>query len=600
MSTSVSRGRLEIGLSLALILVAIVVLPLFVCLPPYSDNDFYGIAANYVRKGYILEKEDRSFYFPPGLALSRLAIDTISGRRHEGIIIADLIVMSMNFALLVAWFRYRMTRAQAIASWLILMGFYLTTPEVVHFQPDPWMFLPTIVGLHLRRRQLPRLFNRDALPIKNVIGWSVLEGMMCGAACLIKPYAIIPMLTIWTVSSLLALLLNVRNWARTILDVIFLQIGGLIFALIWLLWLVFDGGLSHFRDTFLWAYVYQSTAASWWLKLLATLTQVMPWSLVHLWTVPLSIMLLIRAFRKAIRGSQDNADMTVWNEAVYSAFYLAWMIECTFMQVAWIYHIMPGLFSGLGLLIGHLWSSPARWPRWVAPTATTAFAIGLNPLLMPHRLACWTRCFSEGSTPELRDEIKNIPYYMPQIVEQVDPVRLEKIVDYGHFDLALAQMHSHLYTVEWKNMTKVADYLRAQGVKDRDLTCYHNTTLHLFLMLDIVPSNVDIVHDLIVSRFYGRDVVLQKALQDCQQRWVVSDLQRATLDEPALPDPAHPLELPANFPDRWRNRYPWSLPIVFRVGRYCVHDARNPDGSMREVTKLTGLVYDESATGPGE
>src|SRR5579871_3427365 len=356
MSMSASSGRLEIGLSLALIIVAIVVLPLFVCLPPYSDNDFYGIAANYIRKtdvidkedrswsllsptapiwndrGYILEKEDRSFYFPPGLALSRLAIDTISGHRHEGIVIADLIVMAMNFALLVAWFRYRMTKAQAIASWLILMGFYLTTPEVVHFQPDPWMFLPTIAGLHLRRRQLPRLFNRDAVPIKNVIGWSVLEGMMCGAACLIKPYAIIPMLTIWKVSSLLALILNARKWGRTILDVIFLQIGGLIAALFWFLWLVFDGGLLHFRDTFLWAYVYQSTAASWSLKLLGTLTQVMPWSLVHLWALPLSIVLLVRAFRKAMRESQVDGDMTVWNEAIYAAFYLAWSIECTFMQ----------------------------------------------------------------------------------------------------------------------------------------------------------------------------------------------------------------------------------------------------------------------------
>jgi len=108
-----------------------------------------------------------------------------------------------------------------------------------------------------------------------------------------------------------------------------------------------------------------------------------------------------------------------------------------------------------------------------------------------------------------------------------------------------------------------------------------------------------IVHDLIVSRFYGRDVVLQEELQNCPQRWVVSDLQRATLDEPPF-DPAHPLDLPANFPDKWRNRYPWSLPIVFRAGRYCVHDARNRDGSMRKVTKLTGLVYDEAATGPGE
>jgi hypothetical protein len=586
MSTSASTGRLEFGLSLVLIVLAIVVVPLFVCLPPYSDNDFYGIAANYIRKGYILEKEDRSFYFPPGLALSRLGIDTLSGRRHEGIIIADLLVMSANFALLVAWFRYRLTRSQAIASWLILMAFYLSTPEACHFQPDPWMFLPTLAGLHLRRKQLPALLDVGPVPKGRLMGRSLLEGMMCGAGCLIKPQAIVPMLTIWTVSSLLALRLNSRQWKRTILDVVLLLSGGAICAAFWLLWLVFDGGLLHFRDTFLWAYTYYSTAASWPLKLLATFTQFLPWSLVHLWAVPLSLVLLVRAGRQALRGAANQPDGRVWIEALYSAFYLAWAFEGTFMQVSWIYHIMPGLFAGLGLLISRLWSKPMSLPGWVAPTAAAGFAIGLNPLLMPHKLACWPRCFTEGSTPALRDELENIPYYMPHIVEQVDPVRLERLVDYGKFDLALAQMHSRIYVVEWENMARVADYLRSQGVADRDLTCYHNTTLHLFLMLDVIPSNCDIVHDLIVSRFHGRDVVLQKELENSRQRWVVSDLQRATLDDPPPPDPAHPLELPANFPQGWRDKYPWSLPIVFRAGRYCVHDAKN-----QKVTKLTGLVY---------
>ena len=587
MSTSASSGRLEIGLSLALIVLAIAVVPLFVCLPPYSDNDFYGIAANYVRKGYILEKEDRSFYFPPGLALTRLGIDALSGRHHEAIIVADLLVMSAIFAFLVAWFRYRMTQLQAIASWLILMAFYLSTPEACHFQPDPWMFLPTLIGLHLRRRQFPSLINPGPVSKAGLVRRSLAEGMMCGMACLIKPQAIVPMLTIWTVSSLFALRLNGRVWRRIFADIVLLLTGGAICALAWLLWLIFDGGLASFHDTFMWAYTYYSTAASWPLKLLATFTQFLPWSLVHLWAVPLTVAMLFRAARQAWRGQAGEPGEHVWNDALYAAFYLSWAIEGTFMQVSWVYHIMPGLFAGLGLLMGRLWSAPAFLPRWLPPTAAVVFAIGLNPLLMPHKLACWPRCFTEGSTPALRDQLANIPYYMPHIVEQVDPARLEKIVDYGKFDLALAQMHSRLYVVEWENMTKVANYLRSQGVKDRDLTCYHNTTLHLFLMLDIVPSNRDIVHDLIVSRFPGRDVVLQKELEGCPQRWVVSDLQRATLEDPPLPDPAHPLELPANFPDKWRDKYPWSLPIVFRAGRYCVHDAKN-----QKVTELTGLVYE--------
>src|SRR5438874_13820530 len=70
--------RFEIGVTLVLAFLILLTLPLFLCLPPYSDNDFYGLAATIIRRGGVLERDMRSFYFPPGFAWLRAGIDAVS------------------------------------------------------------------------------------------------------------------------------------------------------------------------------------------------------------------------------------------------------------------------------------------------------------------------------------------------------------------------------------------------------------------------------------------------------------------------------------------------------------------------------------------
>ena len=71
-------------------------------------------------------------------------------------------------------------------------------------------------------------------------------------------------------------------------------------------------------------------------------------------------------------------------------------------------------------------------------------------------------------------------------------------------DLTVAQAPCRMNVAEWENLGRVADYLRSHGVRDGDLTCYHNTTLALYLQLGVRPATPDVAVDLLVSRFPHR------------------------------------------------------------------------------------------------
>jgi hypothetical protein len=63
---------------------------------------------------------------------------------------------------------------------------------------------------------------------------------------------------------------------------------------------------------------------------------------------------------------------------------------------------------------------------------------------------------------------------------------------------------------------------------------------------------------------------------------VVSDLVPVSyLDWQPPPAPSGPTsELPAGFPIWGKEVYPWNQPVVFRAGRYVVHEVRDPRGEI--------------------
>ena len=117
-------------------------------------------------------------------------------------------------------------------------------------------------------------------------------------------------------------------------------------------------------------------------------------------------------------------------------------------------------------------------------------------------------------------------------------------------------------------------------------------------MLDLEPST-RYLHYGTVFAFRGKVPEIQRAVADSPQRYVVSDLLRMTyrLDEAYAPGQAGPNSLPAWFPKSQRHLFPWNQPIVFRSGRYVIHQVTRPPAA-NEIDIPDWYHLDE--LGPGE
>ena len=175
------------------------------------------------------------------------------------------------------------------------------------------------------------------------------------------------------------------------------------------------------------------------------------------------------------------------------------------------------------------------------------------------RLALWSRCCREGSTPQLRS--------------------------------LLVMRKESAYAVDAAALADVEDYLRGQGAGDGDVTCLSGCTHPLYLDLNLKPSTRFNQVEMMTLFFTNhRDVVLAE-LSASPQRFIVSDLvwTGLTVREAAETDPRDPLGLPPSFPDEYVGAYPWREPIVFRSGRYLVHRVTGPAAPFwRDDTRDAG------------
>jgi hypothetical protein len=178
-----------------------------------------------------------------------------------------------------------------------------------------------------------------------------------------------------------------------------------------------------------------------------------------------------------------------------------------------------------------------------------------HPLADWQVVKLWPRCWTEGGSPELRD-------------------RLGQYTDV------------HCGT-RWQELGAVADYLRAVGppLGPGELNCWHDSTHPLYLMLDLEPAT-RYMHFGTAFGIKSKRRLIADEVAGSRQRYVVSDLLRATTDNKSVADPNSwragdplPVWLPANE----RAKFPWNQPVVFRAGRYVVHriDPTRPLGVIR-------------------
>lgn len=433
--------------------------------------------------------------------------------------VLDLLIACANAALLSALFRPWLPPGRAPFIGLVLLAFYLGTPENCHVEPDPWMLLPTLLALHLRCNK--------ASPIA--------EGFCAGLACLFKPYAIVPPAAAWCASQLIGPL----RWRALLRDTAGMILGGLLAGSLWMGWLWLGGGWDSFWHSIReWGPSYRDSILPLAARLRMLIDELLPWSAVHLLAIPISLAVIGRAIWR--RPTEPT-------HVLFAAFYLGWVFVGAYLQFAYPYHVLPATLLALSWFVA--WLCRMTGPQLYLSAATLAVALLLtNPLLQPSKLALWPRCWSPADSNELRDELSFAPMY---------PQHLYRLLEFDRaYEAARERGDLHGPPLEatithWVDLAAVADFLRGQNIGDGELICYHPTTANLYPELGVLPGSRVIWPSLAVEFYSARESALRAELVRGRPRFIVSDLLYATQSPP--------------------DQYPWTEPIVFQRGRYAVH-----------------------------
>lgn len=580
----------------AAILLASVVLtaPLFICAPLFVDANFYGTCARCVLEGGVLER-DVLYIFPPLMVWLRMVHEACFSGSSESIRAFDLLWTAITLLILTCYGRGSWFQSARGVIWLIQLALYVTTPTICHVQPDGWMLLPTALALVMRRGQIDRL--RDSLSTADrhlrtkIFTAAFGEGVIGSLACLFKPQAIVILATLMGASYALCWNELRRNKSRGIADLLGWLCGGGCVLGVWMLWLACEGGWTSFWTNLpLWGTNYYAQRPPLTTRFGYLILQFPMWSLLHLFILWQGVHCAIRLCgglwspreTDASLGSSDTERTNHTDTTLYAAFYLGWVCESVGMQWGLPYHLLPTLFVATRWCAALLWNwFPAR--RVPMLVATVVGILLVHPLLMPDRLRWLPRCFCEGSTAAVRDGLTMPPIYPAHwfvpIFESLDAESWDR----DSLPAGMPPPHLYTHTVEWRDLEQVAEFLEQQALEPRTLTCYHNTTAHLYLRLNTPPATRFIWPDMAVAYFPQHELRMREEFSCSGQQWVVSDLRRATLRAVgASQSIAGKLTMPNNFPAAWRDRFPWNQPIVFRAGRYAVHRVELP------VSELTG------------
>jgi hypothetical protein len=514
-------------LTLALLLA--VALPLHACMPLWTDAHYYGVCGRVLLRGGLFHREVL-YCAPPGTPFVHAALRAAVGPGGEALRVADLfIVLAAAFLLVACAFpRPRLPGGRVWAA-VLLLFFYLSTTEHCHCQPDLWMLLPALAALSLRIRAGGEL-------VSTTFSWrrrgllAVVEGLFWGVGVLMKPFVALPALACW--------LLTVR-WVqgpgvvrRLAPDLAGLLLGGGLVGGLCLLWEVTSGNWPYFAEGLFggWARDYYRHEMGWSGRLRKALLSPWPWSLVHVAAVPLALYSVARALVAARFTAEDSRA-----RSLLGVFYLAWFYQGNFLQNQLPYHQAAGVLLALGVAVGQEWPPRRRWAGALLLVGMVAWAAVSHPLFRPSRLALWGRCWSEGASPSLRDALALEP--------------------------GSSMVPNHV------DLEAVADFLRSQGVRDRELLCYNLSTLWLYQALDVAPATRFIQASELYTMMPSHRAEILGELEAGPQRFVVWDVLAR-----GRPEEEHGVvTVSARLADEVRFL---REPVVFRAGRYVVHRIR--------------------------
>jgi hypothetical protein len=539
-----------------LLLLLAAYLPLFLCMPLYNDVTYYDVCARNVLQGGVHFRDifDTNL---PGIIWAHIVLRWLLGWRSETLRLVDFLIVVGIAALLVRWLRDAgLPRAAQAWTALALFAFYFATPEVCHCQRDIWMLLLALTALSLRRRQLLDLVATPVPPhptlsplggegrVRGLVARAVAEGICWAVAFWIKPFVAIPAVVCWLICAVRVRPASARALGVLALDVGSVLAGGLLTGGLGLALLWWSGSWSAFWDVLLhWdmaEYLHTQRAGiperTWFVFKLFR-----PWCFLHVVALLLAAVAIVGGVRRPAARLRLQLQDRSAHEPLLAALYLGWLLQACYVQYEFAYHLVPPLFLALALLGGRRWLlGRSRVVKFLV-AGFAALAVIWHPALDVSRLAVWGRCWREGSSAEVRNQLA---------------------------------FHSEPVSPDWVALARVAEFLRGQQLGDGELTCFSYGTNPLYLDLGLQPSTRFINPQEVLYLFGSREQEIVQELRASPQRLLVTDLQAAGYSKQlAAKEEGDPRALPPDFPPARAQRYPWCLPVVFRAGQYLVHQA---------------------------
>ncbi|MCA9270036.1 MAG: hypothetical protein KDA41_16255, partial [Planctomycetales bacterium] len=246
----------RVAAAAALVVTLVLLGPLFVCEPPWSDATHWDVIAQELLKGKLLYRDVMETNLP-GAALVHVPLRALFGYRSEVLHAFDLLVIgALAYLLPRIALGPAAHAARAFAAAAMLL-FYFALAPVCHCQRDFWMMLPMTLALWLRSNQL----RADDRSWPRLVGLALLEGLCWGLAVWIKPFSIIPAAAEWLVGLLWTLRTRSASYARAAGDTAGLIAGGLAAGAIGFAWLYASGTAPYFWDVMLhWSGEYRAIA----------------------------------------------------------------------------------------------------------------------------------------------------------------------------------------------------------------------------------------------------------------------------------------------------------------------------------------------------
>lgn len=516
------------GFALLAVLVANV--PPFLCMGLDCDTIAFDLYLRGMQEGKILYR-DMTENNLPGVMWIHGITRELFGWSSVAIRAVDLVLIGSGLVLLAFWQRgIRLSSRLWILTFLL--SFYFSTSEWNHCQRDPWMVLPTIGALFLRRTQLETIGTKSR-GLGATWAYGALEGSLWGAAIWLKPYAVVPGALAWLMGTLWLARSGRFSFRAFAADLLGLAFGGLLVGGLGILWMISNGCWAPYLE-------HISSVGQDYLNadLCRPFTQTTcrffqvlrfyPWSLIILGAVLFGMSYLVLL----LFGVRSDASTQTLSQSLLVSLLLGFFIEAVFLQHVFDYAIVPSAFVAIAWVGSRVAASRFDSERWLLGfLCGLVVFMGFTPVLK-QRLPVWERCIREGPTWEVKNHLN--------ILERVS----------------------------WADLKRVREFLVSQNVKDGELTIITEAALPLYDELGLHPPTKSVMMTNQLFTFPSLRSRTFETLKKGNQRFAIASTEFYKIDRDRFDEASVKEDEPLQ--SYWQGSRDWTKYVVFRAGQYVV------------------------------